>query len=124
MAGYYFQLPKQTDLTYAQQTAVNEPRPIALSGGPGTGKSVVSLWRHINCHKRENKINSLLLTYTVSLREYLKQSARTQSESAANNINTSLSGKASCGMYAEVIIDEAQDLDAGYYSDIKKCATR
>ena len=120
MAGYYFQLTKQTDLTYAQQTAVNEPRPIALSGGPGTGKSVVSLWRHINCHKRENKINSLLLTYTVSLREYLKQSARTQSESAANNINTSLSGKASCRKYAEVIIDEAQDLDAGYYSDIKK----
>lgn len=38
MAGYYFQLPTQTELTYSQQSAINEPRPIALSGGPGTGK--------------------------------------------------------------------------------------
>lgn len=117
MAGYYFQLPTQTDLTYAQQSAVNEPRPIALSGGPGTGKSVVSLWRHINCHKRN--VNSLLLTYTVSLREYLKQSARTQELSAARAVYTSLAGKSRCSDYEEVIVDEAQDQDEQYYQDVK-----
>lgn len=117
MAGYYFQLPTQTQLTYAQQSAVNQTNPIALSGGPGTGKSVVSLWRHINCHRRN--VNSLLLTYTVSLREYLKQSARTQEPSAANAVYTSLAGKGRCVNYEEVIIDEAQDQDEEYYHDIK-----
>ncbi len=118
MAGYYFQLPTQTDLTYSQESAVNETQPIALSGGPGTGKSVVSLWRHINCHKRG--INSLLLTYTVSLREYLKQSASTESPSAANAVKTSLSGKSHCKQYTEVIIDEAQDLGVDYYEDVRE----
>lgn len=117
MAGYYFQLPTQTDLTYAQQSAVNETRPIALSGGPGTGKSVVSLWRHINCHNRH--VNSLLLTYTVSLTEYLKQSARTQAPSAANAVYTSLAGQSRCSNYEEIIIDEAQDQDASYYEVVK-----
>ena len=117
MPGYYFQLPTQTDLTYAQQSAVNETRPIALSGGPGTGKSVVSLWRHINCHNRG--INSLLLTYTVSLREYLKQSARTQAPAAASAVYTSIAGQSKCSRYDEVIIDEAQDQDAEYYRQIK-----
>ncbi len=122
MAGYYFQLPTQTDLTYAQQSAVNETRPIALSGGPGTGKSVVSLWRHINCHKRN--INSLLLTYTVSLREYLKQSARTQAPSAANAVYTSLAGQSRCAYYEEVLIDEAQDQDAAYYKKVKSMCNK
>ena len=48
MPGYYFNLPQITDLTTVQQVALDEPNPIAISGGPGTGKSVVSLWRHIS----------------------------------------------------------------------------
>ena len=39
MAGYYFNLPQITQLTIPQQAALNETKQIALSGGPGTGKS-------------------------------------------------------------------------------------
>ena len=37
MPGYYFNLPQITDLTTVQQVALDEPNPIAISGGPGTG---------------------------------------------------------------------------------------
>ena len=50
MAEYYFNLPPITTLTIPQQAALDDPAQIALSGGPGTGKSVVSLWRHISNH--------------------------------------------------------------------------
>ena len=89
MPGYYFNLPLITNLTTEQQAALNETEQIALSGGPGTGKSVVSMWRHISNHSQGNR--SLLLTYTTTLKRYL---------------------------FSEVIIDEAQDLEPGYFSEI------
>lgn len=62
---YYFRLPTITQLTLPQQAALNETEQIALSGGPGTGKSVVSLYRHLTNHENDNR--SLLLTYTTTL---------------------------------------------------------
>lgn len=47
MAEYYFNLPTIPALTISQQAALDESGQISISGGPGTGKSVVSLWRHI-----------------------------------------------------------------------------
>ena len=38
MAGYYFRLPAITQLTIAQQAALNETGQIALSGGQERGK--------------------------------------------------------------------------------------
>jgi DNA replication protein DnaC len=76
MAGYYFNLPQITQLTISQQAALNETKQIALSGGPGTGKSVVSLWRHISNYQRNKK--SLLLTYTTTLARYLSECCTTQ----------------------------------------------
>ena len=67
---YFFKLPTITDLTIGQQAALNEPNPIAISGGPGTGKSVVSLWRHIRNYGTGSK-RSLLLTYTKTLEKQL-----------------------------------------------------
>lgn len=49
--SYYFRLPPITQLTLSQQAALNETEQIALSGGPGTGKSVVSLYRHLTNHE-------------------------------------------------------------------------
>ena len=43
--GYYFELPIFGDLTTNQKLALEEDEAIALSGGPGTGKSVVALLR-------------------------------------------------------------------------------
>jgi superfamily I DNA/RNA helicase len=108
---YYFNLPLITELTTDQQRAVDETNPLALSGGPGTGKSVVSLWRHIRNHSTGIS-NSLLLTYTKTLEHYLRASSSSQNESAGNNIDRIfwwLTHNAT--NYDEIIIDEAQDID-------------
>jgi superfamily I DNA/RNA helicase len=108
---YYFNLPIITDLTPDQQRAVDETNPLALSGGPGTGKSVVSLWRHIRNHSTGLR-NSLLLTYTKTLEHYLKASASTQNANAGNSIDRTfwwLSHNAR--NYDEIIIDEGQDIN-------------
>ncbi len=108
--SYYFNLPLDTELTPDQQRAVDIIHPLALSGGPGTGKSVVSLWRHIRNHSTGLR-NSLLLTYTKTLEHYLRASASTKSVNAGNNIDRVfwwLSRNAK--NYDEIIIDEGQDI--------------
>jgi DNA helicase IV len=121
MAGYYFNLPQITQLTISQQAALNETKQIALSGGPGTGKSVVSLWRHISNYQRSKK--SLLLTFTTTLAKYLSACCITQNPSAASNVKTSLRGKPRIGSsWYEIIVDEAQDLPIDYYNDVKSIA--
>jgi DNA helicase IV len=121
MAGYYFNLPQLTQLTISQQAALNETKQIALSGGPGTGKSVVSLWRHLSNYQRGKK--SLLLTFTTTLAKYLSACCITQNTNAANNVRTSLRGKPRIGSsWHEVIVDEAQDLPIDYYNDVKSIA--
>jgi len=121
MAGYYFNLPQITQLTIPQQAALNETKQIALSGGPGTGKSVVSLWRHISNYQRGRK--SLLLTFTTTLAKYLSACCTTQNQSAANNVKTSLRGKPRVGSsWDEIIVDEAQDLPISYYNEVKSIA--
>lgn len=118
MPGYYFNLPPITSLTKAQQAALNETEQIALSGGPGTGKSVVSLWRHISNHNQNHR--SILLTYTTTLKRYLEACSRGNNASAAWRVGTSLKNKSliqSSGFY-EVIIDEAQDLEPEYFYEI------
>lgn len=120
MSGYYFNLPPVTELTVAQQSALNETEPIALSGGPGTGKSVVSVWRHMRNFHRGRP--SLLLTYTHTLKQYLRSCCQQQEETrAANHIGTSFADKPVVkGIYQEIIIDEAQDLAPDYYNDIRR----
>lgn len=128
MAGYYFRLPAITQLTIPQQSAVNEPNQIALSGGPGTGKSVVSLWRHIRNYQSNPIKKSLLLTYTTSLKTYLAACCKTTrnedfpnaADSSSKNVGTSLKNlyKIRDIRFSEVIIDEAQDLSKDFYDGI------
>lgn len=115
---YYFNLPIITDLTPEQQMAVNETRPLALSGGPGTGKSVVCLWRHIRNYVTETS-DSLLLTYTKTLEHYLRQSAISElnnNENDDNEINIPIDRIKKWLFrnprnYDEIIIDEGQDIE-------------
>jgi len=119
MSRYYFNLPPITDLTISQQAALNEIGPIAINGGPGTGKSVVALWRHINNHRNSQK--SLLLTYTTTLAYYLRACGANYSPSAAENTSSALRARHNSLIYRnfdELIIDEGQDLGADYYNDI------
>ena len=118
MPGYYFNLPPITALTRAQQAALNETDQIALSGGPGTGKSVVSMWRHISNYRQGNR--SLLLTYTTTLKRYLEACCRGNNTAAAQQVGTSLRNRflTQTHKFYEVIIDEAQDLEPDYFSEI------
>jgi UvrD-like helicase family protein len=146
MAEYYFNFPPITELTLPQQGALNELNPIALSGGPGTGKSFVSLWRHITNHKRENPVQSQLLTYTTSLAYYLKQQSLIESrrdnivcqEEIENNDEgycpneciRICAGKCvdstqnwyfnNAVARDEIIVDEAQDMPLDFYKNPNK----
>lgn len=117
--AFYFRLPVITDLTIEQQAVLNEPKPIAVSGGPGTGKSVVSLWRHIRNHATNRR--SLLLTYTKSLEAYLKSSASSENRSAGESVARTYDWTTNnySKIYNEIIIDEAQDVEFETYEFIK-----
>lgn len=108
--SYYFNLPIITDLTIDQQRAVSEAAPLSLAGGPGTGKSVVCLWRHIRNYAVGTR-QSVLLTYTKTLEHYLRQSAAANNQLASENISRVfwwLAHEATA--YDEIIIDEGQDI--------------
>lgn len=122
---FYFNLPQIVELTVSQQAALNEINAIALSGGPGTGKSVVSLWRHIRNYET-NIRQSLLLTYTKPLAFFLKYSCP-DNPNIRNNVNTAWRWLFNAGnhrfdagnqIFDEIIVDEAQDLGQGQMGDI------
>jgi superfamily I DNA/RNA helicase len=117
--AYFFKLPPITDLTIGQQSALNEPNAIAISGGPGTGKSVVSLWRHIRNYGTGSR-RSLLLTYTKTLELYLAASARSENGNAGNAVNRTYWWTTHhLKRYDEIIVDEAQDVETGRYMTIQ-----
>lgn len=118
--AYYFRLPMITDLTEDQQMALDEINPIAISGGAGTGKTVVSLYRHIQLMEDLGKY-SVLLTYTKTLRFYLEMTIRSiENKQRYENtkilppsqqvFNLKTFPKGQWSVY-EIIIDEAQDLN-------------
>lgn len=119
---YFFELPDISELTLPQQNVLNHSGSVSVYGGPGTGKSITSLWRHIRNYDTNSK-ESLLLTYTVSLVAYLSGAARPINEEAADQIKkTQFWLKYEATTYEEIIIDEAQDLPAATYNEIKKYA--
>ncbi|WP_024482440.1 AAA domain-containing protein [Cellulophaga baltica] len=109
--AYNFQLPIITELTPDQQTVLNYAGPVAVSGGPGTGKSVIGLWRHIRNYDTGSK-KSLLVTYTKSLERFLKETCRTINTDASDNVDRTYrwSNNPQNG-YEEIIVDEAQDVE-------------
>ena len=123
---YYFNLPALNELTLNQRSALNEQSAIALQGGPGTGKSVVSLYRHITNH--QNHRSSLLLTYTTTLKLYLAACCRGQSVQAAGSVGTTYKktypwGDGGAPHYGEIIIDEAHRTGAASYQNIMQYFT-
>jgi superfamily I DNA/RNA helicase len=122
--AYLFRLPEVTRLTVGQQAAVYQPNPIALSGGPGTGKSVVLLWRHIRNYDITNssRKKSLLLTFTITLEFYLAATAKTKNVNSGNEVSRIKlwTGKTfTRKYYDEIIVDEAQDVELERFNLIK-----
>lgn len=125
MAGYHFSLPDVEKLSPSQQAAVGDSKPIALSGGPGTGKSVVAIYRHITNYQKQKPIRSQLITHTKSLAHYLKQCCSTISPKAAEFVDTSSSTKwrpSNGNIFDEIIHDEAQDLHLNFNKLLQKFA--
>ena len=126
MALYQFKLPKFSELTDSQKIAVNTVEPIALSGSPGTGKSVVSVWRHLyNC--KDGK-KCLLLTYTKTLSKSLELICRSENNlTAANNVGRTQQFQYNIHTkphYDEIIVDEAQDMPIEFYEVLKGKASK
>jgi superfamily I DNA/RNA helicase len=92
---------------------------VAVTGGPGTGKSIASLWRHIQKNDLE-LLNVVLLTYTTTLVAFLKAAARSASPGTEDSIFKTQDWyyhqAASCD---EMIIDEAQDTAAWMYRGLQ-----
>lgn len=120
--SYFFNLPPYGKLTPKQQVAVDCPNSISVKGGPGTGKSVVTLWRHIQKCDGNNK--SVLLTYSIPLKMYLQISAASQkgkNSIASINICTTKSfyPESNSFEYSEIVFDEAQDIPLSDYEIFK-----
>ncbi len=117
--AYHFILPPVTDLTINQQSVLNEHKFVKISGAPGTGKSVVALWRFLQKLGLNKKI--LLLTYTKSLEAYFKGAAKNINENAPQHINRTLwwTSHLASGNYDEILVDEAQDVGIEKYKKIK-----
>src|SRR5690606_13051419 len=118
----------------SQRQAVNEDRPIIVSGVPGSGKTVVSIYRLLN------NSNAELFTYTRMLKTSIAQSAQANNATASRRINSvhawywaktrsSLMDaldndnvleplKTNRVRINELIIDEAQDLPKRFYTAI------
>lgn len=104
--AYFFQLPLVTSLTIDQQMALAETKPIAISGGAGTGKTVVSLWRHIQNIEVLNRV-SVLVTYTKTLGYYLSMNLNIEHKNVYSLKEFPFNSDWKSN---EIIIDEAQDL--------------
>jgi superfamily I DNA/RNA helicase len=123
MAEYYFNFPPEDQLTLPQRAASHYIGPIALSGGPGTGKSFVSLWRHIINHTKVGKerVRSQLLTYTTTLAYYLKATVYDKNAIAAEYVNSTQNWYYNLARICdELIIDEAQDMPLDFYKNPNK----
>jgi len=78
-------LPKINELTDEQQRILDIEEPIAIYGGAGTGKTILSIWKHIlNWEQRD--IKSFLITYTHTLTRYFELSIKNESLEASQNI--------------------------------------
>lgn len=121
MSNYYFSIPTFEELNEIQQEAISDNNAIALSGGPGTGKSIVSLWRHLLNHSLESPIKSQLITHTKSLAFYLRSTCAEVSEEAAEFIDSSKHWAYHNGFTKrdEIIHDEAQDLPLQYNLNLR-----
>lgn len=123
---YHIEIPDFGSLSPEQRRAVRHQGSVRLKGGPGTGKSLVSLWRAL---AEQSGKEVLILTYTLSLEFYFHQmleSAQRRGNNKEIHIRRSQKSyynkeEMLSGFYSEIILDEAQDMTHNeiiYFSQI------
>lgn len=146
MADFKFLLPTMGELSYDQRRALTNSDPVMVTGGPGSGKTVVSIHRLIRYLTTGH--NVLLFTYNRTLMAairsvseelglshepiqsffdwYYQQTGgmifRDDEETIAKNL-ASLA-EAQKAKYDEVLIDEAQDLEPKIIRNLHYLANR
>lgn len=78
MSNFIFRLPLDNQLTDAQRIALEYDTSIVISGGPGSGKTVVTINRFLLPVK--NNRDAMLFTYNKTLLASIKGLLRTKSE--------------------------------------------
>ena len=84
MPPFQFRLPQIQDLTLHQRRALNEyERPIIVTGVPGCGKTVVSIWRLLSSTRPTR-----LITYTNMLKTAISHLTNIRNANKANYVYT------------------------------------
>ena len=144
MPKFQFYLPKEAELTRIQRRAIDSPEPIFLSGGPGTGKTVVSIKRLQNTASLGKK--GIIFTYGKLLRKTIEEKLDNSPKMPVDNIhhwmwNAQGNGqrsfldimttdknihstvellKSNGITYDEILVDEGQDLSINTYKILKE----
>lgn len=85
MPDFIFRLPLDNQLTDAQRIALEYETSIVISGGPGSGKTVVTINRFLIPVK--NNQDAMLFTYNKTLLASIKGLLRAKSEEIFGELN-------------------------------------
>lgn len=130
MPPFKFNLPTLAQLTRSQKQAINETKSVIVTGVPGSGKTVVSIYRLLS-----SSANTELITYTRMLKTSIAHSAITRNVESSRKIHSihawywakthsSLIDALDNGTVSEqlngvrlknLIVDEAQDMELSFY---------
>lgn len=144
MPKFQFWLP--TKLTRIQQRAVDNREPIFLTGVPGSGKTVVSIYRIKNSKATSKK--SIIFTYGKLLKKTIEEKLENDSLMPVDNIHNWMWNAHGQGtnfgqfthdenlsqaiktlkykgiQYDEILVDEGQDLSINTYKILKELTPR
>ena len=137
MAEFKFRLPLGSELSRQQQRAIDSKEPIFLTGVPGSGKTVVSVYR------LKNHNNSILFTYGKLLRLAIDNTINDDSKIVENihhwnwemdenkkvflekrvldeNLSNTIEFFQERCNYEYIMVDEGQDLELNIYKLLKE----
>ena len=134
MAEFKFRLPMGTELTRQQRRAIDSKDAVFLTGVPGSGKTVVSVYR------LKNTNNSILFTYGKLLRlaiantindenkiidnihkwHYDKNNIYLEEAISDNNLLNTIEKFKNKYTYEYIMVDEGQDLSSNVYKLLRE----
>lgn len=85
MPDFRFRLPSINELTPAQQIAYYEKKPMLITGGPGSGKTVVSIFRYLR-HIQERR-TALFFTFNRTLMSAIRGTIRQKADLLLPSLN-------------------------------------